>query len=65
MNGIALVAMVAAGTLLPLMDIIFGKFVNVFDDFVNGKLSPSEYRSEVAKYRYVLILDWLSVVADS
>jgi ATP-binding cassette subfamily B (MDR/TAP) protein 1 len=51
--------MVAAGTLLPLMDIVFGKFVNVFNDFVNGKLSPAGYRSEVAKYRYMLVFQWL------
>ncbi|KAI5463945.1 P-loop containing nucleoside triphosphate hydrolase protein [Mariannaea sp. PMI_226] len=49
-NTIAFVAMVAAGTLLPLMDIVFGKFVNVFNDFVNGTLSPAGYRSEVSKY---------------
>ncbi|KAH6884073.1 P-loop containing nucleoside triphosphate hydrolase protein [Thelonectria olida] len=49
-NSIALFAMIAAGSLLPLMDIVFGKFVNVFNDFVNGKLSPAGYRSEVAKY---------------
>lgn len=46
--------MIAAGTLLPIMDIIFGKFINAFNDFVNGKLSPAGYRSEVGKYRYAL-----------
>ncbi|KAK5999117.1 ABC multidrug transporter atrC [Cladobotryum mycophilum] len=49
-NGIAFFCMVAAGTALPLMDIIFGKFVNVFNDFVVGKLSPKGYRDEVGKY---------------
>jgi ATP-binding cassette subfamily B (MDR/TAP) protein 1 len=44
--------MVAAGTILPLMDLVFGKFINVFTDFSTGKLSPAGYRSEVSKYRY-------------
>ncbi|KAH7112747.1 hypothetical protein B0J13DRAFT_657575 [Dactylonectria estremocensis] len=54
LNVVAFVAMIAAGTLLPIMDIIFGKFINAFNDFVNGKLSPAGYRSEVGKYRYAL-----------
>jgi ATP-binding cassette subfamily B (MDR/TAP) protein 1 len=55
MNTIAFICMIAAGTALPLMDLIFGKFVNVFTDFATGKLSPGGYRDEVAKYRYVLL----------
>ena len=44
--------MICAGTLLPIMDIVFGKFINVFNDFVSGELSPAGYRKEIAKYRY-------------
>jgi ATP-binding cassette subfamily B (MDR/TAP) protein 1 len=51
MNGIALVGMIGAGVILPLMDVIFGKFVNVFNDFANGTMSPAGYRSQVSKYR--------------
>ena len=42
--------MVASGTLLPLMDFIFGKFVTIFNNFAIGAISPSEYRHEVNKY---------------
>ncbi|RYC78172.1 hypothetical protein BFJ63_vAg18953 [Fusarium oxysporum f. sp. narcissi] len=42
--------MIATGTLLPLMDIVFGKFVTVFNDFATGSMSPEEFRSEVNHY---------------
>lgn len=51
MNTIAFICMIAAGTALPLMDLIFGKFVNVFTQFATGQLSPAGYRDEVSKYR--------------
>ncbi|KAM0547863.1 hypothetical protein ACHAPJ_010210 [Fusarium lateritium] len=73
LNGFAFVAMIVAGTLLPLMDIVFGKFVNVFNDFATGKLSPAGYRSEVAKYtlyfiylfvaKFVLTYFWTMLVS--
>ncbi|KJZ74288.1 hypothetical protein HIM_06294 [Hirsutella minnesotensis 3608] len=50
MNAVALVCIVASGTALPLMDVIFGKFINVFTDFVTGKVSPAEYRTQVAHF---------------
>lgn len=53
MNGVAAVCMVASGTVLPLMDVVFGKFVNVFNDFVVGKLTPAGYRREVDSFRYL------------
>lgn len=53
MNGIACFCMIASGTVLPLMDVVFGKFINVFNDFVAGKSSPADYRSEVNHFRYV------------
>lgn len=55
MNTIAFICMIAAGTALPLMDLIFGKFVNVFTDFATGKLSPGGYRDEVAKYSLIFV----------
>lgn len=51
MNGVALVCMIASGTALPLMDLIFGKFINVFTDFATGKISPQKYRDEVSSWR--------------
>jgi ATP-binding cassette subfamily B (MDR/TAP) protein 1 len=51
MNIVAFICMIASGTALPLMDLIFGKFVNVFKGFATGELSPAGYRREVAHYR--------------
>jgi len=56
MNGVAVVAAVASGTMLPLMDIVFGQFVTVFNDFAIGALSPEDYRKEVNKATYVVQL---------
>jgi len=53
--------MVAAGTILPLMDLVFGKFINVFTDFATGSLSPAGYRTEVSKYRYDSLCIVLSI----
>lgn len=50
LNGIAVIAAIAAGTLLPLMDLIFGKFVTAFNGFAMGTVSPTEYRSQVSEY---------------
>ncbi|PHH90831.1 hypothetical protein CDD83_2543 [Cordyceps sp. RAO-2017] len=49
MNAVALVCIIASGTALPLMDLVFGKFVNTFNDFATGKLSPAGYRAEVSR----------------
>ncbi|GAB7328849.1 hypothetical protein MBLNU13_g00727t2 [Cladosporium sp. NU13] len=45
--AISTVAAIAAGTALPLMDIVFGKFVTTFNNFALGRLSPSEYMNKV------------------
>lgn len=46
--------MIAAGTALPLMDVIFGKFINTFNDFAAGKTSPDKYMDDVRKYTFVI-----------
>lgn len=50
MNTVAFVCMVAVGTLLPLMDLIFGKFVTVFTNFSMGIGTADEYRKEINHY---------------
>ncbi|XPS78515.1 ABC-type xenobiotic transporter [Ascochyta lentis] len=50
LNGVAFLAAIAAGTLLPLMDLVFGKFVTAFNGFAIGTIGPAEYRSQVNKY---------------
>ncbi|EFY88035.1 ATP-binding cassette sub-family B member 5 [Metarhizium acridum CQMa 102] len=62
LNAIAFLAMIGAGTALPLMDVVFGGFVNVFNNFVTGKLSPAEYMDEVGHYTYALLFEWPRVV---
>lgn len=52
LNGVAFIAAIAAGTLLPLMDLVFGKFVTAFNGFAVGTISSAEYRSQVNKYTY-------------
>jgi ATP-binding cassette subfamily B (MDR/TAP) protein 1 len=47
LNIIAGLAAIAAGVVLPLMDVVFGKFVNTFNDFVIGKLSPDGFMDQV------------------
>jgi ATP-binding cassette, subfamily B (MDR/TAP), member 1 len=73
LNTIALAAMVASGTLLPLMDLVFGRFVTVFNKFAVGAMSPGEYRKEVNKYtlwfvylfvaKFVLSYIWMTLVS--
>ncbi|KAF2650811.1 multidrug resistance protein 1, 2, 3 [Lophiostoma macrostomum CBS 122681] len=50
LNIIGFVAAIGAGTLLPLMDLVFGKFVTTFTRFGTGQLSPEGFRSEVNKF---------------
>ncbi|KAJ4354206.1 uncharacterized protein N0V89_005940 [Didymosphaeria variabile] len=50
LNVIAFFAAIGAGAVLPLMDLIFGKFVTTFVRFSTGVLTPAQYRSEVNKY---------------
>ncbi|KAF2127626.1 multidrug resistance protein-like protein 1 [Dothidotthia symphoricarpi CBS 119687] len=50
LNGVAFVAAIAADALLPLMDLIFGKFVSTFTGFATGTTTAAQYRSEINKY---------------
>jgi ATP-binding cassette subfamily B (MDR/TAP) protein 1 len=50
LNIVAFFAAIGAGAVLPLMDLIFGKFVTTFVRFSTGVLTPAQYRSEVNKY---------------
>ncbi|OAQ98396.1 hypothetical protein LLEC1_04360 [Akanthomyces lecanii] len=54
-NAVAILCMIASGTALPLMDVVFGAYVNVFNDFVAGTLSPAGYRKQLAHYALFFI----------
>ncbi|KAK6500277.1 hypothetical protein TWF481_010622 [Arthrobotrys musiformis] len=47
---IAVICMITAGVLLPLMNLVFGKFVNIFNDFIAGRKSPEEFRSAINRH---------------
>lgn len=49
---IGTICMAASGTALPLLDLIFGRFVNTFNDFAVGNISVNDFRSEIAQARY-------------
>ncbi|CBX99230.1 similar to multidrug resistance protein 1 [Plenodomus lingam JN3] len=55
LNSISFLAAIGAGTLLPLMDLVFGKFVTTFTGFATGSTTPEKYRSEVNKYTLYFI----------
>jgi len=44
MSAASFACMVGAGVLLPLMNLLSGQFVTVFNDFVGGKSSPDVFR---------------------
>ncbi|KAK6355847.1 hypothetical protein TWF718_000228 [Orbilia javanica] len=46
-TAIAMICMIASGVLLPLMNLVFGKFVTIFNDFITGQKTPGEFRSAV------------------
>jgi ATP-binding cassette subfamily B (MDR/TAP) protein 1 len=50
LNSIALIAAIASGALLPLMNLVFGKTVTTFTDFGTGKLSPADFRSQTSSW---------------
>ncbi|KAG5663582.1 hypothetical protein KAF25_001518 [Fusarium avenaceum] len=73
LNVVAFICMIATGTLLPLMDLVFGKFVTVFNNFSTGSISADEFRSEVNHYslwfiylfiaKFVLSYAWNVLIA--
>jgi ATP-binding cassette subfamily B (MDR/TAP) protein 1 len=49
--AIGIICMATSGTALPLLDLVFGQFVNTFNDFAQDKTSVEHFRSEIAKAR--------------
>ncbi|GAO17306.1 hypothetical protein UVI_02044640 [Ustilaginoidea virens] len=47
LNIIACMAMLGAGVAFPLMNVVFGNFIDTFNDFTNGSLSPDGYMEQV------------------
>ena len=55
MNAVAILCMIAAGVTLPMMNVVFGNFVTIFNDFMMGKMSAADFRSEVDYYAYIIL----------
>ncbi|CAD0018293.1 unnamed protein product [Aureobasidium pullulans] len=47
--AVGILCMIVSGTALPLLDLIFGQFVNTFNDFAQGNISVGHFRSEIAR----------------
>ena len=69
LNIISFLAAIGAGTLLPLMDLVFGKFVTTFTAFGTGAISGAQYRSQLNKYTlyfiYLFVAKFLLVYIHS
>lgn len=50
LNVIALVTSIAAGATLPLMTIIFGKFISQFNGFAAGNTTPDSFTNDVNSF---------------
>ncbi|EFQ97875.1 multidrug resistance protein 1 [Nannizzia gypsea CBS 118893] len=53
--SISFFAAIIGGLALPLMDLVFGKFVTIFNSFANGTIGSESYVREVSKYSLYLV----------
>ncbi|DAA76434.1 TPA_exp: putative ABC multidrug transporter [Trichophyton benhamiae CBS 112371] len=58
--SISFLAAIIGGSALPLMDLVFGKFVTTFNNFANGSISSESYIQEVSKYSLYLVYLFLA-----
>jgi len=58
-NAVAFVCMIAAGTHLPLLSIIFGHFVTILTDYIVGNDTAEVFRDKVNEYTLWFI--WLFI----
>ncbi|KAI5802978.1 P-loop containing nucleoside triphosphate hydrolase protein [Geopyxis carbonaria] len=75
LNLLALITLCAAGTLLPLMDLVFGRFITLFTAFTTGTMSAAEFRTELNSYtlyfvylfvaKFVLTYIWTTALSVS
>ncbi|KAF2429760.1 P-loop containing nucleoside triphosphate hydrolase protein [Tothia fuscella] len=50
LNIVALLCTIGSGTLLPLMDLVFGKSVTTFNSFGTGSIDGASFRSQSTKW---------------
>jgi ATP-binding cassette subfamily B (MDR/TAP) protein 1 len=56
LNALALVGTIGAGSVLPLMDLLFGKMLTTFNDLATGQSSPEEFRDDLDGFVYGALL---------
>ncbi|KAK5995688.1 ABC multidrug transporter MDR5 [Cladobotryum mycophilum] len=60
----ALLCSVGSGTIMPLMTLIFGNFVTIFNDFSLGDISKHEFLSHISHYAYISMVLFTIVSAN-
>lgn len=48
--GASFVAALASGTAMAMMQVVFGEFVGLINDFYSGVKTPAEFRHDVGAY---------------
>ena len=54
MQIVATFCALASGVGMALVNLVFGKFINIINDYVAGKSTPSEFRSDAARLSYAV-----------
>ncbi|KAK3331292.1 P-loop containing nucleoside triphosphate hydrolase protein [Apodospora peruviana] len=75
MNAVAVICMVVSGALLPIMDLVFGKFVTVFNNFATGRMSADDFRGSINQYtlyfvylfigKFTLVYIWTTLLSTN
>lgn len=52
--GVSFVAAVASGVAMAMMQVVFGDFVGLINDFYSGIKTPAEFRDGVGTYASVM-----------
>ena len=52
--SVSFVAALASGTAMAMMQIVFGEFVGLINDFYSGVKTPAEFRHDVGSYASVM-----------
>jgi len=55
MQIVATFCALASGVGMALVNLVFGKFITVINDYASGKSSPSEFRSDAGRLACVCL----------
>ena len=57
LEAIAITASVASGVALAMVNLVFGLFITSIGEYGSGATTPEQFRKEIAKNRFVLMLE--------